>query len=529
MARNDPEPDLTILQRALPDGCGVVVYARASSPPWKLRSVVGDATGVLGVPSQTLETIWGELVHPEDEARVTTTLAGLQPEERTSIEYRVRTGLTGERWVRDSLQRLPGASGLIIGAIKDVSTERTLRSQVAALEERIWQSQRVDSLGSLATGIAHDLGNLLTAVLSAIQLVEESDEIPPSVLDDLAVARESARRGAEFVKQILRFAAREEYTPGPVDLNHVVENLRLILSRSLGTDVRLVIDKAVELPRVSCDPGQMEQVLLNLAVNAREAMPIGGQLSITTRVERLVSHMPVHGATLPAGDYVVLSVADTGKGIPAHVTRRIFEPFFSTKTRKGSGSGFGLSTVQRIVHSHAGGVDVASIEGQGTTFHIYQPVRAGSLVRSENGTVHAPAPSEVPSLGRVLVVESDPAVRDVMKRVLARERYLVMAVGSAHDAQRMFDRVRPPFELVVTDVALPDRSGFELVDLLRARAEELRAVYVGPGGSLPQPDDVSTVYLDKPFTPLGLLSAVRRALPAAAPSQATDAGASREA
>jgi two-component system, cell cycle sensor histidine kinase and response regulator CckA len=521
---SDTLPDLSLLQRVLPEGCGVVVYTRASAPPWELRSVVGDGPGVLGVPTRALDQVWGELVHPEDEPRLRTVLTGLRAGDRLSLDYRVRTAMGGERWVRDSFQRLPGNAGLVLGAMRDVSVERTLRAQIAALEERIWQAQRVDSLGGLATGIAHDLGNLLTAILSSVQLVEDSGQLPPLVLDDLAVARESAKRGSDFVRQILRFAAREGYQPGPVDVNGVVEDLRLILGRSLGADVRLVINKTPDLPRISCDPGQLEQVVLNLTVNAREAMPIGGQIAISTRLQRISARFPMQGVTLPPGDYVVLSVSDSGRGIPEQVKRRIFEPFFSTKTRKGSGSGFGLSTVQRIVRGHGGGVDVESIEGEGTTFHIYLPVQAAPAGFSE--MVAGPTTMrETPSLGRVLVAEHEPSIRELIKRVLAREGYSVMGVATAQEALRLFDRVRPPFDLIIAEVTLPDRSGIELVRLLRNRLTRLSVVYVGGALSAGAPDDPGSVYLSKPFTPLALLSTVQRALP----TSSEKAGASREA
>jgi signal transduction histidine kinase/ActR/RegA family two-component response regulator len=481
---------------------------------------------VLGVPLGALGEVSSELLYPEDEPKLVASMATLEAGGRASIDYRVRTGTGGERWIRDAFQHLPGSgdAGVFVGVLRDVSVEHTLRAQITALEERIWRAQRVDSLGGLATGIAHDLGNLLTAILSAIQLVEESPETPQSVLDDLEVARESARRGSDFVRQILRFAAREEYVPGPVDLNVVVDDLRVILGRSLGTDVRLVVEKATELPAVTCDPGQMEQVLLNLAVNAREAMPIGGQLSISTRVERIASRLPMNGATLSPGEYVVLSVSDTGRGIPAEVQRRIFEPFFSTKTRKESGSGFGLSTVQRIVHSHAGAVRVHSVPGEGTTFDIYLPVRppARSLPEVAPG---AAAVRETPGVARVLVAETDPVVRDVMKRALAREHYSVMAVGSANDALRLFDRVRPPFDVVVTDLVLPDRSGEDLVRQLRRRVARLAVVYVVGTPGTAGGEEPEAVYLDKPFTPADLLNAVQRALAVTSP-RARQAGSS---
>jgi two-component system, cell cycle sensor histidine kinase and response regulator CckA len=511
--RSQPAPDLTALQRLLPERSGVVVYTRAATPPWELCTTVGDGPGVVGLPNQTLRQVWWEIVHPDDQPALAQALATLGPGESVAVDYRVRTPNGGERWLRDSTHRLAGRHGILVGTLRDVSVERTLRSQIAALEERIWQAQRVDSLGALAAGIAHDLGNLMTAVVSAVQLVEESEGIPRGALEDLAVARESARRGAEFVKQILRFAARDGYRPGPVDVNAILEDLRVILGRSLGTDVRLVLTTEPKLPRIQCDLGQMEQVLLNLAVNAREAMPGGGKLTIATRLRRLSHGLSTPTGTLSPGDYVVLSVSDTGRGIPEEVGRRIFEPFFSTKAHANSGCGFGLSTVQRIVHAHGGGVDMETAEGEGTSFHIYMPVRSAGAVAELGGARQSIREAERP--GRILVVEADPSVREVMRRVLARAGYAVLALESARDTLRIFDRIRPRFDLLVTGVVLPDRSGLELARLLRNRAPRLGVVYVaGDAGQveLLEGDDPDIARLDKPFTSRQLLAAVERAV-----------------
>jgi two-component system cell cycle sensor histidine kinase/response regulator CckA len=508
----------------LPDSSGALLYVRSASPPWELRATVGDCQGVLGVPPATVREVWSEIVHSEDEPKLIEALARLGSSGGT-VDYRIRTASGGERWVRDSMQRIPdrGAGGSIVGMMRDVSLERTLRSQVQALEERIWKAQRVDSLGGLAAGIAHDLGNLLTATLSAVQLVESRGDLPASALDDLAVARESARRGSDFVRQILRFAARDDCRPGLCDINSLLDDLRIILGRSLGSGIQLVLVQEPGLPKIHCDPVQMEQVLLNLTVNARDAMPNGGQLRISTELTRINVEVQAQGTAVRPGQYVVLSVTDTGKGIPEQVRQRIFEPFFSTKTSTGTGTGFGLSTVQRIVQSHRGGVRVESVEGRGTTFRIYLPVREPSSERLE---VAGPN-EEAETRGRVLVVEADAAVREVMKRVLALEGFAVLAVGAARDAVRRFDRVRPPFDLLITDLALPDRSGSELVRLLRKRVDRLAVVYlVGYSAHSVHllPDEPGTTHLEKPFTPAQLIEAVERARgwlvegPAASPS-----------
>jgi signal transduction histidine kinase/CheY-like chemotaxis protein len=503
--------ELETLAPFLPEGCGALVYVRGAAPPWELRAVIGDVSGVVGIPALALTEVWGELVHREDEARVLDTLLRLEPLDSATLDYRLRTASGGERWVRDSLRRVPDETGgSIVGLLRDVSLERTLRAQIAALEERIWKAQRVDSLGGLAAGIAHDLGNLLTSTLSAVQLVEASGNLPENVLEDLAIARESARRGSDFVRQILRFAAREDCRPGPLDFNSLLDDLHLILERSLGPNIRLVLRRDPKVPRIHCDPVQMEQVLLNLSVNARDAMPEGGELVIATELVQLEGDLSVQGGTLRSGEYAVLSVADTGSGIPDDVRQRIFEPFFSTKARAGKGSGFGLSTVQRIVQVHRGGVHVETAPGRGTKFSIYLPVRD---VSSELLEVTGPG-GEDTSRARILVVEADTAVREVMKRVLALEGYAVLGVGSARDALRRFDGVHPAFDVLIADMTLPDRSGVELGRLLRKRVESLGLVYLVGYSSQALPlvaEDAFAVQLEKPFTPSQLIEAVGQA------------------
>jgi signal transduction histidine kinase/CheY-like chemotaxis protein len=506
----DGRTELTQLKALLPSGSGVVVYTRESSAPWRILSVIGDGPGVFGVPSDALRQVWSELIHPEDEARLRILLEGLAVGDAATVDYRLRGPLGGERWVRDSICRQGGDLGAIVGVVRDVSVERTLRGQIAALEERIWRAQRVDSLGALAAGVAHDLSNLLTAILSAAQLAE-NEELPTRAREDLAVVTRSAKRGSEFVRQILRFAGRDAYRSGPVDLNELLQDLGLILGRSLGGHVSLVIEMDPALPPVHCDPVQMEQAVLNLVLNARDAMPEGGRVAISTYKARVEDGRRAHGVTLPAGEYVVLSVSDTGRGISQQALPRIFEPFFSTKApaTTGSGSGLGLSTVQRVARSHGGGVVVESEEGRGTTFAIYVPLEraagSGSFAASQEGE-HVRA--------RLLVAESDPAVRDIARRVLQREGYSVLAVGSARDAIQLLDHVRPAIDLIVTDLSLPDRSGADLVRLIRSRHDRIPVVYLGaPGDRLPLGEEErGRALVEKPFAPPVLLDAIERAL-----------------
>ena len=317
-------------------------------------------------------------------------------------------------------------------------------------------------------------------------------------------------RGAGFVKQILRFAANEPYTPGPVDLNRVVDDLRPILARRVGSDVELTVEQEPDLPPLYADPVQVEQVLLNLVVNASEAMSAGGHLGIRTEHVSLEQPLAAEGATLPPGSYLLLTVTDTGYGIPHSVRGRIFEPFFSTKEVRSSG--FGLSTVDRSVRGLGGAVTVDSVQQKGTAFRVYLPIRTAAPALPE---VLEPT-AGVPLRGRVLVVEDDPAVRSVTLRILSREGFAVMGVGAAREALQVFDRVRPEFDLVVCDVSLPDRSGPELIRILRNRVEALPVLYVSSYDREKVPDHTEAVsFLEKPFTPQDLAVAVTNALASA--------------
>jgi signal transduction histidine kinase/ActR/RegA family two-component response regulator len=490
----------------------VVLYVREASAPWALRVVVGDVMGVFGVPPAVLRRTWGDLLHPDDARGLDEALAAIEPGGSSNIEYRTKTPDGRELRLRDSVRRTPGPDGReqLVGVVRDVSTEHTLRSQLAVLEERAWRAQRMDSLGEIAAGVAHDLGNLFTGVLGTVREIAEDAALPPHLREELEVVRSGIDRGAGFVRQILRFGARERYNPGSVDLNRVVEDLKGIMARSLGPAVQLTVEGEPGLPELHADPAQLEQVVLNLAINAKEAMPSGGHVAIRSESVQLTEPLVAVGTTLLPGLYVLLSVTDTGQGIPAEVRGRIFEPFFSTKVRPSSASGFGLSTVDRIVRGLGGAISLESEPPKGTRFRIYLPVRAPAPTLPE---VREPV-ADVPPRGRVLLVEDDPAVRSVTLRILAREGFSVMAVGAAREALQVFDRVRPQFQAVVCDISLPDRSGPELLRLLRNRVPELPAVYISGYGreKLPVPLEPISSFLEKPFTPQDLAAAVTRAV-----------------
>jgi two-component system cell cycle sensor histidine kinase/response regulator CckA len=407
--------------------------------------------------------------------------------------------LTTRSTVRDT-------EGVVIGFV-DVSLDLTLtrreHEEKVALERRLHQSQKLDGIGRLAGGIAHDFNNLLTIVINYADLLH--DELPAD--DALAMyvseIREASERAARLTRQLLVFGRREVVKPQAMDVNLAIADIITLLRPTIGEDIEVRIDAAPDLWPVCVDRSQLEQVLLNLALNARDAMPAGGRLSMTTRNE------PAAGAHPDAGR-VLITVADTGCGMPADVVERAFEPFFTTKG-PADGSGLGLATVYGIVKGIGGHAVIDSAPGSGTAIRITLPASAGAA---------APPEPEAPvcSGGRgqhILVVEDEAGVRELAVLLLTQAGYEVTPAASAEEALRSA-RVRMP-DLLLSDVVMADSSGGELALRLRAEAPVLPILFMS-GYS----DDVVTrhlvrerrfAFLEKPFTRRTLLEAVRAALP----------------
>jgi PAS domain S-box-containing protein len=394
--------------------------------------------------------------------------------------------------------------GVVIGFVDvslDLTVPRREQRDKAALERRLHQSEKLDGIGRLAGGIAHDFNNLLTIVLNYAELLDE--ELPAGDGDALAryVAeiREAGERATRLTRQLLVFGRREVVNPQSMDINLAIADIGTLLGPTIGEDIELRIDPALDLWPVCVDRSQLEQVLLNLALNARDAMPAGGLLSMTTR-----------NVEAAAGRCVLITVADTGCGMSADVVERAFEPFFTTKDW-GAGSGLGLATVHGIVNGIGGHAFIDSEPGSGTSIRLTLPAAGGA----------APAPSDpgpaVTSRGggqRILVVEDDSGVRELAVLLLTAAGYEVTSAASAQEALRTTP-VRIP-ELLLTDVVMPGLSGRELGERLRAELPDLRILFMSG-----YTDDVVTRHLfrerrldllEKPFTRLTLLSAVRAAL-----------------
>ncbi len=449
-------------------------------------------------------------VHPDDRATVHAAFQSLvQTGDAPPVECRIVRPDGTERTIqaRGRVQRAPGGDRVthVLGSAQDV-TERK------ELEEQLRQSQRLDAVGQLAGGVAHDFNNLLMVITSyAALLLEDLDQSDPRRNDVSEVAK-AADRAATLTQQLLAFGRRQLLQPRVLDVNHTVTELEKMLRRVLTEDIELVTVLDPALRCVRADPGQLEQVVMNLVVNARDAMPGGGTLTIETgNVEILGASTRHNRGAVPPGAYVRLTVTDTGHGMDEATQERIFEPFFTTKP-PGKGTGLGLSTVYGIVKQSGGYVSCESARGQGTTLKIFLPVTSASADR--RGSAAAPAPIRR-GAERVLVVEDDAAVRSVAGRILTSHGYVVLQAPTGAEALRILDETGY-VDLVVTDVVMPEMSGSELARQLHERHPAVPVLFMsGYAGeaalreSLPQP---GAAFIEKPFAPDAFVARVRALL-----------------
>ena len=388
------------------------------------------------------------------------------------------------------------------------------------LEEQFRQTQRMEAVGQLAGGVAHDFNNLLTVITGYCELLFQSltDRIPD--LRRVHEIHRAAARAASLTRQLLTFSRKQALEPRVLDLDEVVQGMVPMLSRLLGEHVQLEAPRSRFLGRVMADPGQIEQVVMNLAINARDAMPDGGTLTIALAEVELDATPRGVGTALRSGPHVTLAVSDTGCGMDAATRVRIFEPFFTTK-EVGKGTGLGLATVYGIVQQSGGAIQVDSEPGRGATFRIYLPrIQAVAVPDGET----AAATRAASGRETVLVVEDEQAVRSLEAEVLSGHGYRVLVAGDAQAALALEERCDEPIALLVTDVVMPGRSGRELAQEFMRRRPGTRVLYVSGyandafvGGSLLE---AGTWFLQKPFSPEGLAQKVRDVLDADRPALA---------
>jgi two-component system cell cycle sensor histidine kinase/response regulator CckA len=427
-----------------------------------------------------------------------------------AIYYRQNRGPTQEE-----LDWVATATHLVAIALVRARGEQTLRNideRRAELEVELRQAQKMDAIGQLAGGIAHDFNNLLSVILGYTVLA--IDGLPPeSVLrPDLEEVAKAARRASELTRQLLAFSRKQALRPRIVDLNQIVTGFERMMRRVVGDDVSVTIYRAPELGKTVADPGQIEQVLMNLIVNARDAMPTGGSIGIVTRNAILDEAFAREHRGLEPGRYVALSVTDTGTGMDAATRARIFEPFFTTKAQD-KGTGLGLSTVWGIVRQSGGHVEAESEVGRGSTFTLYLPWVTGQA--DETRPEPAP-PSSVRGSETVLLVEDDEQVRGFVRDVLYRHGYVVLEAQNGGEAFLIAEQHGSPVHLLLTDVVLPRMSGRALAARIRRTLPGLRVLFVSGYNEASVVDqgvlDSGVPFLSKPIAPDDLLRKVRAVL-----------------
>jgi len=402
----------------------------------------------------------------------------------------------------------------VIGLSVDITDRMNAEEALRGKEEELRQSQKMEAVGKLAGGVAHDFNNLLTAISGYTQLMLAQAEPGSTSHDNLTAVAQAADRAAALTRQLLAFSRRQPVERKVQDLNAVVLGMEKMLKRLIGEDVVLATDLEENLAPVSIDASMIEQILMNLAVNARDAMPEGGSLGVTTETVDVEGDQCEAVPNARPGRFVRISVTDTGIGMDRQTQKKIFEPFFTTKG-PGKGTGLGLSVVYGNVKQHAGWVHVYSEPGRGTLFHIYLPAEAVEPPREKEAAVEETY-VRVGTGERVLLVEDEGAVRDFAVRALRERGYTIVEAESAEQALDVFEREGQDFRLIFSDVVLPGKSGVQLVDEILARNPEIRILltsgYADRKSQWPVIRERGFRMLQKPYSLHDLLEAFDEAL-----------------
>jgi PAS domain S-box-containing protein len=414
-------------------------------------------------------------------------------------------------------------TGTVIGisaVARDITAAKEVAEQQRAVAERTQQALRMESLGKLAGGVAHDFNNILAIIANYTDFAIEETTDKPGVQADLTHVRTAVQRATNLTRQLLTFTRGDAVQLQDVDLNVALAEVQGLLERTIGEHINLITAPAPQPLIVRADPGQIQQVLLNLAINARDAMPEGGTLILEANLAALDGGELAMQPPLPAGTYARLLVSDTGEGMPPEVTARILEPFYTTKPH-GQGTGLGLATVYGIVTEAHGSINVYSEVGIGTTFRIYLPP-----VTAPQSTPAGSAPDTAAAPGgdgrTVLVVEDEPALARVITRILTKSGYHVLTAGNGPQAVALLEE--HDCDLLLTDVIMPEMSGPRLAEILHAKQPGLPVVYMSGysngllGTTHVLDDDIA--FIEKPFTAADLLyklAATAASTPSAAP------------
>jgi PAS domain S-box-containing protein len=447
------------------------------------------------------------LVHADDRRLVTEVwkllVAGKR---RTEEEFRLETKAGRTKWCSGSWGPLYDERGQQIGVqgnLRDISEHKMLQSQLL-------HSQKMEAIGRLAGGVAHDFNNLVSAIVGYCQLsLVELDKSSPAYQRITEVLK-TAQRAGLLTRQLLAFSRRQVLLPKVVDLNVLLDDISDMLRRLIGENTELISNFAPELGCVRADPGQIGQVIVNLTVNARDAMPNGGSITISTANMHVSDGGVGYKATLAPGDYVTLSVSDTGSGIDGATMSQMFEPFFTTKAM-GKGTGLGLSTVYGIVKQSGGEIMVESELGRGTTFRIYLPQIESA---PETLSLESVVPPTDCGTETILIVEDDETMLELTWQILADAGYNALRTSSGQSALIQCESYQGPIHMMITDLVMPRMNGPELAQRVALLRPEMKVLFIS-GYSADAPHGISVAgmpFLQKPFTPLALWRKVREVL-----------------
>ncbi|MGE3510075.1 MAG: ATP-binding protein, partial [Vicinamibacterales bacterium] len=458
-------------------------------------------------------TLWLDAIDPQDRAAVDDGQRRIERGEPAVTIFRIRRPDGSIRWARARMFPVVDVAGTVfraVGLIEDIT-------EIRHTEDLLRHAQKMEAVGRLAGGIAHDFNNLVTVILGYSELA--LDELPADhpLADAIGQIRTAGESAAGLTRQLLAFSRRQILAPKTIDLNAVLLRLRLLLRRVIGDDIQLHLNLTPTLATVEVDPGEIERVVMNLAVNARDAMPDGGHLTIESAIVQLdEAYASAHPGTA-AGPHVMLAVSDSGTGMDEETQRQVFEPFFSTKGI-GQGTGLGLATVYGIVRQSGGSIWVYSEAGRGTTFKIYLP-RATSHPAGDAG--ERSAPDTWRGSETVLVIEDQPELRTLVCGALQRYGYRVLSATSGEEAFQISAEHQGALDLLLTDVVMAGLNGRRVAQRLHLERPQMRVIYMS--GYTDQTIvrhgvlEPGLAFLQKPFTIQTLLRRVRETLDAVEP------------
>ena len=472
------------------------------------------ATDVIGYTPDEVIRLGETLVHPADidavRQHAREAFAGAAP---SVIRYRIRRRDGDFRRVEHRLHRMASSGDgapVLLGIARDITSQAEPTHERSDGDEG-QQAHKMEALGRLAGGIAHDFNNLLTTIGGnasfVLELLPPGDTTTREALDDILAACD---RAARFTRQLLAFSRKQVLKPEALRIGDIVSEMQHMLSRLLGPEYMLQVQFAPDLPPVACHRSQMEQVVMNLVVNARDAMPGGGPIAVTGRLATDADQAALARMSSLSPRTVVLEVSDKGSGIPDEIRERIFEPFFTTKDR-GKGTGLGLAMVYGLVRQSGGHVELVSSGDSGTTFRIYLP----AVLTAEPAVVVPSPATELPQNKEttVLVVDDEPGVRNLASTMLRRSGYAVLEASDAVEAERVAGAHAAGIDVLLTDIVMPGMRGPQLATRLRTTRPQIRVVYMSGFRDTEPLADVErgeAVFLPKPFLRAALLDAINR-------------------